>query len=295
MAESTTTRLTVIGQPDKTAMGEFIALFDDDPSVTVDGVRTETPDEVADAVAAALTRGVDCIASVGGDGSNNLVVSALLDSGSDVTFAPVPAGTVNLVAHVLGVDDAEMSADAVRTGRVRTIDVGETEQGIFVLNASTGFDAAVIGDADDHSDARFGRLSFLRAGLRRLRRESGEHVRVEVDDEVVFDGRAMSVIVMNFGQRGSESLSVAPDAEPDDGVLDVAIVRVETIRRMVATAARLVLRRDVPDRDAVRAQGARISIEWAAAVPSQRDGDAVDPARSLTAKCRPQVLTIHHG
>lgn len=288
-------RLTVIGQPQKSTMGEFVSLFDDDSSIVVDEARTETPDEVADAVDAALSRGVDCIASVGGDGSNNLVVAAMLGSDADVTFAPVPAGTVNLVAHVLGIETAEKSADAIRAARVRSIDVGETEQGIFVLNASTGYDAAVIGDADDHSDARFGRLSFLRAGLRRLRRESGEHVRVEVDGDEVFDGRAMSVIVMNFGQRGSESLEVAPDAEPDDGVLDVAIVRVETIRRMIATAIRIALRRDVPDRDAVRARGARIEVEWDHEVPSQRDGDADAPVRSLTATCRSSALRIHHG
>ena len=97
----------------------------------------------------------------------------------------------------------------------RIIDVGETEQGIFVMNASTGFDAAVIDDADDHSDARFGQLTFLRAGLRRLRRESAEHVRVEADGEVVFDGRSMSVIVMNVGQRVSDSyVCRRPTAEP---------------------------------------------------------------------------------
>lgn len=285
----------MIGQSHKTMLSEFVALFDDDPTITVDEMRTETPDEVATAVRDALNRGADCLASVGGDGSNNLVVSALLDSGADVTFAPVPAGTVNLVAKVLGIDDAQSSADAVRSERVRTIDVGETEQGIFVLNASTGYDAAVIDDADDHSDSRFGRLSFLRAGLRRLRRESGEQVRVEVDGDVVFDGRAMSVIVMNFGERGSESLLVAPEAEPDDGVLDVAIVRVETLRRMVATAARLVLRRDVPDRDALRARGSRITVVWADVVPSQRDGDAADPVDELTATCRPAALRIHCG
>ncbi len=285
----------MIAQPDMEEVAEFVALFDADPTIDVDVITTESPGDVDAAVDEAAKRGADSVASVGGDGAINLVATALVRAQSDMTLAPVPAGTVNLATQVLGLDDAQATADAVIADRSRMIDVGETEQGIFVLNASTGFDAAVIDDADDHSDARFGQLQFLRAGLKRLRRETGEHVRVEVDGDVVFDGRAMSVIVMNVGQRVSDSLHVAPDAEPDDGLLDVVVVRADTVRRMVATVWRLVRRREVAERDVVRAQGTSTHVDWSNEVASQRDGDADEPIRSLAAICRPQVLRIHHG
>lgn len=293
--DSASRHLVVIAQPDMSEVDEFVALFADEPSVSVDVITTESPDDVDAAIVTAAEHGADSVASVGGDGAINIVAAALLNAGSDMRLAPVPAGTVNLATQVFGLADAQATADAVIDGRSRAIDVGETEQGIFVLNASTGFDAAVIDDADDHSDARFGQLSFLRAGLRRLRRESGAQVRVEVDGEVVFDGRAMSVIVMNVGQRVSDSLYVAPDAEPDDGVLDILVVRADTVRRMASTVWRLVKRREVADRDALRSRGSQVRVEWATEVASQRDGDADDPIRSLTTTCRPGVLRIHHG
>ena len=87
----------------------------------------------------------------------------------------------------------------------------------------------------------------------------------------------------------------APDCRADDGVLDVMVVRADTIQRMAATVWRLIRRRDVPDRDAVRGRGAEVRVEWATEVPSQRDGDADDPIRLLTATCRPGALSIHHG
>ncbi len=285
----------MIAQPEMVEVDEFERLFDHESSVSVDVIITESPDDVGAAIAQAIDLGADSVASVGGDGAINIVAAALVGAGSDMVLAPVPAGTVNLATQVFGLDDARATADAVIAGRSRSIDVGETEQGVFVLNASTGFDAAVIDDADDHSDARFGQLSFLRAGLRRLRRESGEQVRVEADGDVMFDGRAMSVIVMNVGQRVSDSLDVAPDAQPDDGVLDVLVVRADTVRRMASTVWRLVRRREVPAEEAVRAQGASFHIEWATEVASQRDGDAEDPIRSLTATCRPGALRISHG
>lgn len=287
--------LVVIAQQGMAEVDEFVALFDGDSEMSVEVITTESPKEVGGAVTAAVESGADSVASVGGDGAINLVASALVEVGSETALAPVPAGTVNLATQVLGLEDARATADAVRSGRSRVIDVGQTEQGIFVLNASTGFDAAVIDDADDHSDAYFGRLAFLRAGLRRLRRESGEIVRVEVDGEVVFDGRAMSVIVMNVGQRVSDSLYVAPDAEPDDGQLDVLVVRADTIRRMAATVWRLVRRREVPEREGVRARGVDVGVAWRWPVASQRDGDACEPIATLTARCRPGALRIHHA
>ena len=67
-----------------------------------------------------------------------LAVGALVDLGSSVPVVPVRAGTVNLMTQVLGLETPGKAADAVLQGRVRTIDVGETNQGVFFMNASTG-------------------------------------------------------------------------------------------------------------------------------------------------------------
>lgn len=286
-------RVVVIARPSMAETDAFVAMFDDEASIDVDVIVTETRDEIETAVSRAIERGAISIASVGGDGSMNLVVGAMIRQGADMAVAPVRAGTVNLAAKVFGLEDARGTAEAIIAGTSRLIDVGETDQGVFVLNASVGFDAAVVDDADDHSHMRFGQLQFGRAGLRRLRRDSGDRVRVEIDGVVVFDALAMSVVVMNVGQRVSESLHVAPDAEPDDGVLDVAIVRVDTVTGMVATLWRLIRRRDVPDRDAVRFQGARITAEWAHEVVVQRDGETDLPVRRTTMTCRRAALRIH--
>ncbi len=293
-------RVVVVSQPDVAEAGEFVALFVD-TDVEVELVETESEDDVRDAVAQAIEDGADTIASVGGDGALNLIAGALAsidevdtaDGGPRVV--PVRAGTVNLVSKTLGLDSPETTADAVIADRHRPIDIGSTDQGPFVLNASSGYDAAVIDDAHDHSDARFGQLQFLKAGLSRLRRSSPTRVAVTCDGDVVFDGRAMSVIVMNIGQRASEKFDVAPDAEFDDGLLDVAIVRADSIPRFAVIVARLALGRPVDRSALVRAQAERIDVEWSRPVASQRDGDADDPIRTLSIRVRPKTLRIHHA
>lgn len=283
----------VIARRDTEGVAEFVALVGSHASIDVEVIFTDTVGDVDDAVSTAADRGASTIASAGGDGALNLVASAVVRSGSDITVVPVPFGTVNLASQVFGLATVDEVVDAIVADSTRVIDVGETDQGLFVLNASTGFDAAVIDDAEDHSDARFGKLAFLRAGVRRLRRQSGTHVQVASDDVTVFEGQAMSVLMMNVGQRVSDSLHIAPDAEPDDGLLDIVVVRADSIPRMMTTVWRLVRGREVPERDAVRAQAARTVIGWSSERSVQRDGDPDASRRLLTVSCRAAALRIH--
>jgi len=287
-------RLAVIARPDDPDTAEFVERFDD-TDVEVALHETGSPDELAEVVGDAVGRGVDAIAAVGGDGALNLVAQALASHESTIPVASVRGGTVNLMAQVLGLQTIDQAADSILAGRTREMDLGETDQGVFVMNASTGYDAAVIGDAADHSDARFGRLRFLAEGVRRLRRDSPERVTVRVDGEVLYSGRAMSVIVFNVGQRVSDGFEVAPDAAFDDGLLDVAIVRVSSLIPMVTTVARLAVGRSVPRDDLLRAQGERIEVEWGSAVAMQRDGDVDGEVDSMVARVRPRALRVHHA
>lgn len=287
-------RIVVIARPDDPDAATFVERFDD-TDVDVELHRTESPDELAQVVSDAVESEADAIAAVGGDGALNLVAGALASHESSIPVASVRGGTVNLMAQVLGLETIEDAAEAVLADRSRVIDLGETEQGVFVMNASTGYDASVLADAADHSDARFGHLRFLVEGVRRLMRDSPKRVIVRVDGEELYSGRAMSVIVFNVGQRVSDGFDVAPDASFDDGLLDVAIMKVASVRRMIVTVGRLAMGREVPRDDVVRAQGERIEVEWGTAVAIQRDGDADEQVASVIARVRRAALHLHHA
>lgn len=279
---------------------------------SVERCATDDPAEVGRLASDAASADIDVIAAVGGDGSLNLVLDSAVTTG--LPILTVPAGTVNLTSHLMGIDEPEDAAEALLRGRSLPIDVGvdvrSDDSGEsspdpsdeatscaapgapFVINASSGFDAAVIRDAADHSDSRLGRLRFGVEAVRRLRRERPRHVMVRVDGERFFTGRAMSVIVMNAGQRAGASVEVAPDAQMDDGRLDVAIVRADSLGRGLRTVARILSRRPVPDTDLLRVQGESIEVDWGSARPTQRDGDAIDERASLTYRIDSRQLSM---
>ena len=142
-----------------------------------------------------------------------------------------------------------------------------------LLNSSSGYDAAVIAATGDRAK-RFGRAGFLAIGLAQLVVSRARPCRVTVDGELFFDGQALTVLVLNVGQRGSPSFKLAPEAEPDDGRLDVIVVQGR--RRSLVRAASARLRRRMPDPgDAVLAQGTTIAVRWCEPVPVQCDGDVI--------------------
>lgn len=288
---------------DESVVDEFQRLLADATAADGDGEvwtvtrHTATTETEVARLTADAAGDADAVAAVGGDGSVSLMLAGMADSG--VPLVIVPAGTVNLTAQLVGTGTVERAAAALAASETVTVDLGaDTAAGdaLFVINASSGYDATVIDEGEDHSDVRFGRLVFARAAIRRLRRDAPKAVRVVVDGETVFDGRAMSVIVMNAGQRASASLDVAPDAEMDDGRLDVAVSRVSTIPGAARVIWRLARGSEVSAVDVIRAQGEAIDVEWSTDVDVQRDGDPTGRSRSLRYRVRPSALClVTHG
>ena len=244
-----------------------------DQSTVADRIEVVRPDE-ADELTAVAARGIDdgadTVAAVGGDGTQRGVADAVAHT--DAALAVVPAGTVNLLGRVLGVDTIDDAVAAIGSGRTRAIDLGHCNGEPFLLNASSGYDADVIDHVGDRAK-RLGRLGYLAVGLARLVAPQTGHVRVSVDGRPCYRGAALSVLVMNVGNRGSTRFRIAPDAEPDDGRLDVVVL---TGRRRSLLRAGWAIARGATPRadDVVSGQGARIEVEWRDETTAQRDGDA---------------------
>lgn len=260
-------------------------------------VTTTTPDDpaaLADAVDELVAQGVDAVAAIGGDGTQRTVAARL--AGSDVALAVVPGGTVNLLARVLGVDDLQLAASAAAGTTDRTIDLGritadDSDAETFLLNSSSGWDAAIISHVDE-TTKRFGRLGFVATGIVTWVRTRTTPVEIDLDGAPWFRGRAVTVLVLNVGERGSASLHVAPDAELDDGRLDIVILRRHSIAGFLRFAV-AILRGDAPPaHEASVGQAERITVRWARPVDAQCDGDGRETASTLVYAAAPQSLRI---
>lgn len=239
----------------------------------------ERPDDIPQSVAGAVDRGAAVVAAVGGDGTQRSVAAALV--GTSTRLGVIPGGTVNLLAKVLGLDEIVAAAAALTSGQRRSIDVGACNGEIFLLNASSGYDAAVIERADGVLKRRMGRFGFAIAALDRLRGLKSIGVRVEVDGQLGYEGRASTVIVTNVAQRSSAEVLLAPDASIDDGLLHVVIVRGASIASLVRVVRAVVGRREPHRDDARRLTGTMVRVAWVHPVAGQVDGDPIPADRQF--------------
>jgi diacylglycerol kinase (ATP) len=184
-------------------------------------IKIEKGSAATKATQKALDHGADVVLACGGDGTVRAASQALV--GTEGALAVFPTGTANGFASAMSIpDDPAGVVELIRSGARRVIDTGTCNGLTFNVMAGAGFDAAMIDSADEHKE-RMGMVAYLRAGVKQAREREAFEMRVEVDDEHVFEGRASCVLVGNIGTLKG-GIEAFPDASPTDGVLDVVVV-----------------------------------------------------------------------
>lgn len=182
---------------------------------------------------AALEAGADVVAAAGGDGTVRAVAEVV--HGSDAALALLPSGTGNLLARNIPapIDDLGASVRTIFRGEDRPIDFGQLEvereggareQFGFVVMAGLGLDARMLVNTNDDLKKKVGWLAYVDSLFRSLRDADAFEFRYRLDGDSNQSVRAHSLIVGNCGmlQAGATLL---PDAEIDDGVFDIVVMR----------------------------------------------------------------------
>lgn len=244
---------------------------------------------------AAVDKGADVVLACGGDGTVRAVAQAL--AGSGVAMGLVPQGTGNLLAKTLGTP-LELAA-AVRvalTGDDRPIDVGRVrvdgaeEDRVFLVMAGTGFDAAIMENTPEGLKSRVGPLAYVVSGLRAMR---GRRTRVTLtfDDGEPLRRRTRTVLVGNSGTLLG-GLVLMPEAEIDDGELDIVNIAPTGLAGWVAVAVRVASRKRRGHKRVEHWKARTIVIEADEPQPSQIDGDPIGDASELRMRIEPGALVV---
>ena len=125
------------------------------------------------------------------------------------------------------------------------------------MMAGMGFDAHMLDATSETAKARIGWPAYVLGALKHLK-DRPLRVTIRIDDGEPMRRRARSVLIANVGrlQGGVRLLS---EAEPDDGVLDVAVLTPRTLRNWAALGWGLIRRTNrVPSMEVFR--GAKVEV-----------------------------------
>jgi YegS/Rv2252/BmrU family lipid kinase len=236
----------------------------------------------------AIERGSETVIACGGDGTVRAVAETL--AGTSTKLGVVPLGTGNLLAENLAIPVGLDAVPGALSATPTTLDVGVVNGEKFIVMAGVGFDAAMIRDANPAVKRRLGSAAYMLSGAKNL---PARIVRasVTVDGERVWSGRTAMVLVGNCGAV-TGGLEVFPDAEPDDGLLDVAILTADSITDWVAIGWRLVRNRQQPVEHVRRFVGSSIVVDLDEPTPYELDGEDRDETRRLEFRVEPSALEV---
>jgi YegS/Rv2252/BmrU family lipid kinase len=242
----------------------------------------------------AAEKGVSELAVCGGDGTTNEVLRGLVagDHLGEVTLSVVPAGTANLLAGNIGVENVEHGLEIADTGAVRSVDVGMADGQPFAVSCIAGLPAEASTAASRELKERFGTLAFLVTGLQEAASFEPLSLELEATGEAGTEswaGEALAVLVGNarkFVEEGGQ-------ADMEDGLFDVAVVERMPPGDLVAEAiTHRILGEGTENVEHFRAS----EVEVASGKPIRfsRDGE-LSEHEDLRLYARPRALDLRVG
>ena len=288
------------GSSDEETLGRALAILREGTSVEV--ASTGDPGELDGVLHRAGSRR---IVIAGGDGSVHTIISALHkrnDLGRHV-LGLLPMGTGNDFARGVGLPlDIEEAARVLLTGSPTPMDLIVDEVGQVVVNNVHVGAGAQASRRASRWKSRLGQIGVGKFNLGRLGYPIGTAItawnpplvrlRVEVDGEVVSDlDEPILMVAVGNGSSVGGGARINPEADPEDGMLDVMISRSTGPIERLVYAAHVAMRRHQERDDVIHLKAKQISVSGEEFYCSS-DGEIYGPERQRSWRIEPAAYSM---
>ena len=226
------------------------------------------------------------VVAVGGDGTINETANGIVGTGK--TLGIIPAGSGNDLIKSLSIPaDFRAAVDTVFRGQVRQIDVGHVrcstvgtagktgtvgDGRYFVNGVGIGFDAAVAARTAEIPHLR-GVLLYIVAVFQTLGKYRPPEFRVSYGHgERRFPGL---LIAIGNGRCAGGGFYLTPHAEPDDGLLDICMVKAVPLLKIIRLMPKVMKGGHAGDPDVEFVQSRKVTVEGSTEFFVHADGEIV--------------------
>ncbi|MGH8335847.1 MAG: diacylglycerol/lipid kinase family protein, partial [Gammaproteobacteria bacterium] len=222
----------------------------------------------------------DVIIVAGGDGSVHEAVNGWMQAGGGAPLAIVPVGTGNDFTKMLASGpDWREACRRIAHGRVLCVDIGRCNDFYFANSLGIGFDAQVAMAAGRIHRLR-GNLVYAVALLQTLL-FAHQTPMVRVCHTAATLETPITLVAVNNGRVEGGAFVVAPDAQIDDGLLDVVVAGGLTRLGILMLVPKVLRGTHIQHRAVTKFQTGKLRIESESGLPVHADGEI----RYTDAKC----------
>ncbi len=269
-----------------------------------DLVQTERPGHAVELARQAALEGCSVVAAAGGDGTVNEVINGLMAAKASGARLPalgvLSVGRGNDLANSLGIPaDLEQACQVLAGGQRRPIDIGrvwggKVPEGRYFGNCvGIGFDA--IGTIEAAKLPRWGGFaSFLVAILKTIFLYNHAPLAAIEYNGVTITQRSLMISIMNGKRIGGGGFIMAPDSQPDDGLLDLCIAEQMSSFAILGMVPHFMKGTQATQKTIKTGRTARVSITAQdGPLPAQMDGEIIcTEQRRLDVELLPRQIEV---
>ena len=167
----------------------------------------------------------DMIVCIGGDGTFNETVEAVIETGCDKPIGYIPAGSTNDFANGLNLSKRIMDAARdIMDGTPVAIDIGKFNNRYFSYIASCGIFTKVSYNTPQSVKNTYGHLAYVVQGMKDLANIKSVHLKIEADGKVFEDDYIFAAICNSTSVGGI--LTIKPDVvDLTDGMMVILLIK----------------------------------------------------------------------
>ena len=171
------------------------------------------------------SQGMDLVVCCGGDGTLNETVTGMLRAGVQVPIGYIPAGTTNDFASSLKLSHNPLQAARdILEGEPVAYDVGRFGSRYFSYVASFGAFTKSSYIVPQNIKNALGHTAYVLGGISELSQIRNEHIRMEIDGQVVEDDFLFGAICNSTSIGGILTLDPR-QVDMGDGLFEILLVR----------------------------------------------------------------------
>jgi len=249
--------------------------------------KTSSPKDAMRLSSAAVQENFDIVVAAGGDGTINEVVQGM--GNSPLMLGIIPIGSGNGLARHLEIPlEPEKAIKLINNLNTRTIDIATINGYPFASIAGLGFDARVANKY--RKLKKRGLYGYTRVIMMEFFRYRESEYTLSFNDQEI-TRKALLLSIANSNQFGYNTI-IAPTAQPDDGLLDLVIVKkfpVGEIPRMIGLLftgkidqSSYIESYKTTEVFIVRKRGKRVNI----------DGEAIKMGKEIFVRIQPAAIKM---
>lgn len=236
----------------------------------------------------AIADKVDYVIAVGGDGTVNEVASTLVDS--DTCLGIIPLGSGNGLGRDLNIPtDAKKAMEVILEENIISIDYGIiNNERIFFCTCGLGFDAEVAAKSSGKKNR--GTLMYLKNMLEIFFKQKPHTYEIICPEGTIKD-EAFVVTCANATQYGYNA-HIAPHADIQDGLMNVAILKPLSILDVPQTSLQLFTKKIDENNKMIQLITNEVTIKRSKEGLMHIDGDPVKMGKEINVKIIKQGLKV---